>query len=174
MKASNKQKPWMNSYIAGALLGVVLFISFYVTGSGLGASGTLSRVSVTIQDVVASDHVNTTPYLLKMAGGDKNPLAHWIIFLTLGSLIGGALSGWMSGRLKVETVKGEGVSDQKRWIFALVGGAIMGFGARFARGCTSGQALSGGSVLSVGSWAFMFAVFAGAFAVAWFVRNNWK
>ena len=40
----------------------------------------------------------------------------------------------------------------------------MGYGARFARGCTSGQALSGGATLSVGSWAFMFAVFAGAYA----------
>ncbi len=50
----------------------------------------------------------------------------------------------------------------------------MGFGARLARGCTSGQALSGGAVLSVGSWAFIFAVFAGAYAVAYFVRGLWN
>ena len=43
-----------------------------------------------------------------------------------------------------------------------------------ARGCTSGQALSGGAVLSVGSWAFMFAVFAGAYALAYFVRRLWN
>jgi hypothetical protein len=57
---------------------------------------------------------------------------------------------------------------------AFVGGAIMGYGARFARGCTSGQALSGGAVLSAGSWAFMFAVFGGGYAVAYFVRRLWN
>jgi YeeE/YedE family (DUF395). len=61
-----------------------------------------------------------------------------------------------------------------RWVLAFIGGAAMGFGARLARGCTSGQALSGGAVLSVGSWAFMFAVFAGAYALAYFLRKVWN
>jgi uncharacterized protein len=50
----------------------------------------------------------------------------------------------------------------------------MGFAARLARGCTSGQALSGGAVLSVGAWAFMFSVFAGGYALAWFLRRQWR
>ena len=58
--------------------------------------------------------------------------------------------------------------------FAFLGGAFMGYGARLARGCTSGQALSGGAVLSVGSWAFMFAVFGGAYALAYFVKKLWN
>ena len=49
----------------------------------------------------------------------------------------------------------------------------MGFGAKMARGCTSGQALTGGTMLSVGGWAFMLAVFAGAYAFAYFVRRQW-
>ncbi len=61
-----------------------------------------------------------------------------------------------------------------RWLFAFLGGSIMGYGARMARGCTSGQALSGGAVMSVGSWAFMFAVFGGGYAVAYFVRRLWN
>ena len=44
--------------------------------------------------------------------------------------------------------------------FALAGGVLMGLAAKMTRGCTSGQALSGGALLSVGSWAFMFSVFA--------------
>ena len=51
--------------------------------------------------------------------------------------------------------------DVERVAFALVGGAIMGYGARLARGCTSGLALSGGAVLSVGAWVFMLAIFGG-------------
>ena len=51
---------------------------------------------------------------------------------------------------------------------------LMGYGARLARGCTSGQALSGGAVLSVGSWAYMLALFAGAYALAYFLRRFWN
>ena len=47
----------------------------------------------------------------------------------------------------------------------------MAYGARLARGCTSGQALSGGAVLAAGSWAFMFAVFGGAYGLAYFLRE---
>ena len=56
---------------------------------------------------------------------------------------------------------------------AFVGGVLMGYGARLARGCTSGQALSGGAVLSAGSWMFMLAVFAGGYLVAFFLRRLW-
>ena len=48
----------------------------------------------------------------------------------------------------------------------------MGLGAVLARGCTSGQALTGGALLSVGSWLFMIAAFAAAYAVAPFVTER--
>ena len=76
--------------------------------------------------------------------------------------------------MKFETNKGPQISNGTRWIMAFIGGALMGYGARLARGCTSGQALSGGAVLSVASWAFMFAVFAGAYALAYFFRRFWN
>jgi hypothetical protein len=50
----------------------------------------------------------------------------------------------------------------------------MGMAARLARGCTSGQALSGGALMSVGSFVFMFAVFGGAYALAYFLRKEWN
>ena len=36
-----------------------------------------------------------------------------------------------------------------------------------------GQALTGGSMLNVGSLVFMLAVFAGAYGLAYFVRKEW-
>ncbi len=60
-----------------------------------------------------------------------------------------------------------------RWLLALAGGTIMGFAARLARGCTSGQALTGGATLAVGSWVFMFAVFAGGYLLARPLRRLW-
>jgi hypothetical protein len=165
---------YVNPYLGGILLGLVLFASFFLTGNGLGASGGMNRIIVWVEDMIVPAHVNATPYLLEMAGGEANPLDSWVVFVTLGALAGGFVSGWLNGRLKVETVKGPGISNKTRWMMAFTGGTIMGFGARLARGCTSGQALSGGAVLSVGSWAFMFAVFGGGYAVAYFVRKFWN
>ncbi len=171
---SQTARPYINSYTAGVLLGVVLFMSFLVTGSGLGASGGLNRFVVYVEDAIVPDHVNNTAYLASMAGGDLNPLDSWIVFVTLGTIAGGFVSGLVNGRTKLETVRGPQVSVSLRWVLAFVGGAAMGFGARLARGCTSGQALSGGAVLSVGSWLFMFAVFGGAYALAYFLRRVWN
>jgi hypothetical protein len=171
--AKREAKPYINPYLGGLLLGLVLFTAFFITGNGLGASGGLNRILVFFEDLVASDHIDRTPYLLTMAGGDRNPLDSWIVFITIGVLIGGFVAGWLNGRVKIETNKGPHISKFMRWTMAFLGGTFMGYGARFARGCTSGQALSGGAVLSVGSWAFMFAVFAGAYALAYFVRKLW-
>ena len=169
----DRAKPFINPYLGGILLGLVLFGAFFITGSGLGASGGLNRILVVVEDIVAPGHVDRVPYLIDMAGGDRNPLDSWVVFMTVGTLAGGFFSGWRNGRLKIETHKGPQISKETRWAMAFVGGAAMGFGARMARGCTSGQALSGGAVLSAGSWAFMLAVFAGAYALAFFVRKLW-
>lgn len=167
-------KAYVHPYHAGILLGVVLFISFFLTGNGLGASGGLNRMLVFVQDLFVPDHIDRTPYLLEMAGGSKNPLDSWVVFVGLGVMLGGFVSGWRNGRLKLETNKGPQISNQMRWMMAFIGGAIMGYGARLARGCTSGQALSGGAVLSAGSWAFMFAVFGGAYLLAYSLRKFWN
>lgn len=167
-------KPYVHPYLGGALLGVVLFLAFFLTGNGLGASGGLNRIVVFVEDLLVPGHVDRTSYLLAMAGGDKNPLDNWVVPVVLGTLVGGFIAGWRGGRLKVETNRGPQISVRTRWLVAFAGGAIMGYGARFARGCTSGQALSGGATLSVGSWAFMFAVFGGAYALAYFVRKLWN
>jgi len=172
--AKRAEKPFVNPYLAGALLGLVLFSAFFLTGNGLGASGGLNRILVFFEDLIAPGHVDQVPYLISMAGGDRNPLDNSIVILTIGTLLGGFVSGFLNGRLKVATNKGPQISVRTRWVMAFIGGAFMGFGARMARGCTSGQALSGGAVLSVGSWAFMFAVFAGAYALAYFVRRLWN
>ena len=167
-------KAYINPYLAGILLGIVLFGAFFLTGNGLGASGGLNRILVYVEDLIAPGHINRVPYLITMAGGDMNALDSWVVVLTLGTIAGGFLSGWFNKRVKWETIKGPHISVRSRWFLAFLGGTLMGYGARFARGCTSGQALSGGAVLSVGSWAFMFAVFAGAYALAYFFRRAWN
>ena len=82
--AKRDAKPYINPYLAAILLGTVLFTAFFITGSGLGASGGMNRMLVFLQDQVAPDHVDRTPYLLSLAGGTRNPLDSWIVFLTIG------------------------------------------------------------------------------------------
>lgn len=169
-----KTREYVNPYLGGILLGIVLFLAFFITGSGLGASGGLNRLLVVLQDAVMPEHIDRTPYLLSLAGGDRNPLDSWIVFVTVGVVIGGFISGFFNGRLRFVTEHGPQITPRARWIFAFIGGGFMGYGARLARGCTSGQGLSGGATLSVGSWAFMLAVFASAYALAYFFRKAWN
>jgi uncharacterized membrane protein YedE/YeeE len=98
----------------------------------------------------------------------------WLVFEVIGVFVGGFISGALAGRVKKSIEKGPSVSTAKRLAYAFLGGGIMGIGAKLARGCTSGQALTGGAVLNVGSWAFMLAVFGGAYAFAYFVRRQWR
>lgn len=165
---------YLNPYVGGVILGIVLFLAFFLTGNGLGASGAINRVQVYVEDIVAPGHVDKTAYLSKLAGGDRNPLDSPSVFMLIGTFLGGMASGAFSKRLKFEIRKGPRINNTQRLIFALIGGIIMGYGARLSRGCTSGQALSGGAVLSVGSWAFMFSVFIGGYALAYFVRKLWR
>jgi len=169
-----ESKPYWNAYLGGIFLGLVLFTSYFLTGNGLGASGGLSRYVAYIEDWIAPGHIDQVPYLIKMAGGEKNPLDNWIVMVSTGVILGGFLSGMVNGRVKFETNKGPNISNRKRWLFAFLGGILFTYGARLARGCTSGQALSGGSTLSAGSWVVMFAIFGGAYALAYFVRKLWN
>ncbi|MHC4960454.1 MAG: YeeE/YedE thiosulfate transporter family protein [Planctomycetota bacterium] len=161
-------------YLAGAALGVVLFLSFYVTGHGLGASGGLQRVGAVAVKAVAPEHADRTPQWAEVAGGTRNPLDHWLVWSVVGVALGGLLSGLLARRVRPEVRKGPAISTATRLIAALAGGLLVGYAARLARGCTSGQALSGGAVLSVGSWLFMIMVFVGGYLAAWPFRRLWN
>jgi len=166
-------KPFVHPYFGGMVLGIVLFLALFLTGNGLGSSGATTRLAAFVEDKIAPAHVDQTPYLLKLAGGDKNPLDDWIVPVFFGALLGGFSSGWLNGRAKFETTKGPNVSNRTRWLMSFLGGVLFLYGARMARGCTSGQALSGGTTLAAGSWLVMFAIFGGAYAMAYFVRKLW-
>jgi uncharacterized membrane protein YedE/YeeE len=174
MNGSTEKTQYWNPYVGGILLGILLFFSFFLAGHGLGASGGVNRIAVAVEDLVVPEHVDKTPYIAKMAGGDRDPLAHWLVWEVAGILLGGFASGLLRGRVRLQTYRGPQISTRARWAYAFAGGILMGYGARLARGCTSGQALSGGAVMSVGSWTFMLAVFAGGYGLAWFVRRLWQ
>jgi hypothetical protein len=165
--------PFWNPYAVGVLLGLVLLATYLVTGRGLGATGAFSSVAAWLASLVASaDHVAANPVLARY-WNEGEPLASWTVFLLGGALVGAWVSGRQGRRLQFTVERGPRISDNHRLMLAFAGGFLAAYGAKIAKGCTSGQALTGGAILNVGSLVFMLSVFAAAYALAWFVRKEW-
>jgi hypothetical protein len=169
-----RSERFWNPYLAGIALGLVLLSAFLIMGKGLGASGAANRFAIAIAEVVAPAHVAATPQIASSEREGRYVLDDWLVFEVAGVLLGGLFAAWTAGRLGWKVIRGAGVTVPVRLTFAFSGGLLMGLAARAARGCTSGQALSGGAVMSVGAWIFMLSVFGGGYAVAWFVRRQWQ
>jgi len=168
-----KTKYW-NPYIGGVLLGLVLLAANFVSGRGLGASGAVKSVIVSTVNTISPSHAeNTLFYKNYNETHSESPLKSWLVFEMLGVLVGGFLSGAIANRLKFKVEHSPKISSKRRIIFAVMGGILFGFGAQLARGCTSGAALSGMAVLSVGGFITMACIFGTAFGLAYFFRKNW-
>ena len=165
-------KKYWNPYAAGVLLGLTLLATFLVTGGGLGASALPKRVIALGAMSAAPEWTAQNPALSGYVAAG-NPLRNWLVIEVIGVLLGGFIGALSAGRFRATVEKGPRISTRGRLGYAVAGGVIMGFAAGLARGCTSGQALSGGALLATGSWAFMLMVFAGGYATAWFVRRQW-
>lgn len=164
---------YWNPYYGGFLLGIIIIFTFYLTGRGLGASGAMKSSVVTIVDEVAPTHAESNAYYSKFIKDDSNPMNNWLVFETLGVLIGAFISGSLYGRIRWRVQHSPKISSKRRLVFALGGGILFGLGAQIARGCTSGAALSGMAVLSSGGFLTMLAIFGSAYAAAYFFRKNW-
>jgi hypothetical protein len=171
---TNKEKNYLNPYIGGVLLGIVLLVANFVSGRGLGASGAIKSTVVSAMTVVAPAASENSGFVKEFRESHEgNPMKTWLVFEMLGVLVGGFLSGTLAGRLKLKVEHFPGITSGKRLLLALSGGILFGFGSQLGRGCTSGSALSGMAVLSLGGFISMMAIFGTAFALAYFVRRNW-
>jgi uncharacterized membrane protein YedE/YeeE len=165
-------RPYANPYLAGVALGGVLLAAFLIMGRGLGASGAFATAASGVVTVVAPDHTAASPFFSRYLD-DDGPWVDWLLVELAGVVVGAFLSAWMGGRWRRGMERGRRLSVRTRAVAAAAGGVLMGIGAVLARGCTSGQALTGGALLSVGSWAFMLTAFAGGYLAAPFFRRLW-
>ena len=173
-RADAKAKPYMNPYLSGVGIGVVLLLAFLIMGRGLGASGAFSTVVATGVNVVAPEYAaERAPYAGYLGDGTTSPLKDWLVFEIIGVALGGFLSAWLAGRFRTTIDRGPNTTDRTRMVYAFGGGMIMGLGAKLARGCTSGQALTGGALLSVGSWLFIIGAFAAGYLAAPLFKRQW-
>ena len=166
---------YMNPYVAGTLLGLLLIATIYITGRGLGASGAIKSFTVAGVQAIAPAHAQKSTfyaeYLQEHPGA--NLLKNWLVFEVIGLAVGAFLSALAAGRLKLVTETGPRVATRTRYIAAFAGGILWGIGSQLGRGCTSGAALSGLAVMATGGILTMVAIFAGAYAFAYFFRRLW-
>jgi uncharacterized protein len=171
MENTTQPKPFMNPYLAGILLGLVLLSSFVITGRGLGASGAAKDLLITTVGNVAPQYAEKSAFYEPFFTG--NPLRSWLVFLAMGVIVGGFISGASSNRMGLKMERGPRINAPTRAFFAIAGGVLFGLGAQFGRGCTSGAALSGMAVLSTGGIITMMAIFGSGYMVAYFFRKLW-
>lgn len=158
-------KSW-SPYAAGIGIGVLSWFAFLLSDHPLGVSTAYARSSGMIETAIRGGKAKNRPYYQRFA-----PEIDWEWMLLIGLIIGAALSALLSGdfawRFLPEVWRlhfGEGWF--LRWLTAFAGGTIMGIGARWANGCTSGHALSGTMQLVVSSWVAAFGIFFGGVITA--------
>lgn len=165
------RRPYAEPHLVGVCLGLVLLACFALTGQGLGASGAFASVASGVMGTVSPETAAHSAYFRSYLQ-DGSPWTAWIVVEIIGVLVGAAASAALAGRTRSSFVRAARPSAGK--LFAgVAGGTLMGIGAALARGCTSGLALSGGAMLSVGAWIFMAALFLAGFLAAPLMRRLW-
>jgi len=173
MRSESGTQYW-SPYAAGAAIGLTLLATIVILGSGLGASGAIARTVAAAFHAIAPEAAESHAYFKTYFAEGRSPLQDWMVYQLGGVFLGGLVGALTAGRWRPGLEKGPNAARAHRLLLAFAGGTLTGLAARLARGCTSGQALTGGAMLSLGSWAFMFSVFAGGYLAAWFVRRQWS
>lgn len=173
MSDTRTARSYANPYLAGIGLGLVLLAAFVIMGRGLGASGAFASSAAGVVAAAAPVRAAANPFFARYLSGD-GPWREWLLFEIAGVALGGFLSALLAGRLRFAIERGPRIGRGARLLCAFGGGSVMGVGAVLARGCTSGLALTGGALLSVGSWLFMIGAFAAAYLFAPLLKREWR
>jgi uncharacterized protein len=164
--------PW---YVAGPIIGLTVPLILIIGGKTFGFSSNL-RHMVAACGISKNDFFQ---YDWRKDGG-------WNLVFLIGAVIGGFLGGYLFANpnpillnpVTIEALQNLGISDFSgfvpselfTWsamgspigiIVLVLGGFLVGFGARYAGGCTSGHAISGLSDLQIPSLVAVIGFFIG-------------
>ena len=128
-----RKKMW-SPYAAGALAGLLLVLSVFLTGNFFGASTTFVRAAGYVERTVAPEKVAGMAYFLK-----EKVVIDWQFLFVVGVLFGALASAWLSKENRAVAVPSMwegrfGPSRVRRWVAAFLGGTVLMFGARLADG----------------------------------------
>ena len=153
-------------YVVGAGIGILSWLAFLLSDKPIGCSTAFARTSGMIEKLFCGARVNEKAYYRKFT-----PEVDWEWMLVLGIIVGAFLSAKLSGQFRFSWIpplwkEAAGGSIYMRWLVSLLGGIVMGFGARWAGGCTSGHGISGTLQLAASSWIAAACFFSGGIATA--------
>jgi uncharacterized membrane protein YedE/YeeE len=160
-----KMAQW-SPYAVGIGIGVLSWLAFLLSDKPIGCSAAFSRTSGMVERLFRGSRVAEKPYYKKFT-----PTVDWQWMLVIGILVGAFISAQLSGEFRATWIPqmwassfGSGIA--MRWIVALIGGVLIGLGARWAGGCTSGHGISGTLQLAVSSWVAVMGFFIGGIVTA--------
>lgn len=153
-------------YVTGAGIGILLWFSFLLSNKPLGCSTAYSRISGMLEGIFNKKKVLQKEYFIIFP-----PEIDWQVMVVFGIILGGFISSMASGTFRLSFIPDNfqstfGDSILLRLIFALAGGILMGIGARWSWGCTSGHGISGLSQLSLASLIAVMGFFIGGIITA--------
>lgn len=150
-----EQKQW-SPFAVGAGIGALSVFTLASAKKPLGITTPFEGTAAAISQKVAPEVTKVNRYL---AQSEQVPRLDWEWMLAASVIAGSALSAMTSGDRSRGVVpelwaRAQGPSPTKRYAAAFIGGALMMFGARMAKGCTSGHGISGVLQLAASSWLF--------------------
>jgi len=153
-------------YIAGAGIGVLCCLAFLFSDRPIGCSTGYVKARGLIGRAVNAKKVDAMEYYREIV-----PQVDWAFMIIPGVMIGAFISVLLSGQFHLVWVptlweQTFGPALLPRLAVALAGGILLGFGARWAGGCTSGHGINGSIQLSLASMVTACCFFAGGIAVA--------
>jgi len=156
-------------YVVGIGIGILSWLSFLILRNPLSCSTSFAKTSGMIERLLRGKKVAEKPYYQKIKLS-----INWQWMLVLGIVFGSLLSAALSGDFSWKWVPALwqeqfGSSPFIRLIGAMLGGIFLGFGARWAGGCTSGHGISGTMQLTISSWISAIFFFVGGIITAFFM-----
>ncbi len=156
-------KLWFKSpltYVGGAvLLSIFQIITLAVTGDPWGVSSVFANWGAWIYEAFGGSvdkwyyFSGTEAEKILEAGILNDPGT----MRNVGVIVGALFASLMASQFKIKKVR-----SMKQIFAAVLGGLLMGYGARIAFGCNIGALYSGISSLSLSGWVFALGMFFGA------------
>jgi len=146
--------PW---YVTGPLIGLMVPAMLLLAGKKFG-------ISSSFRDIGAMCSPRTKISYLQY---DWRQYL-WRIFLVIGVVIGGFIGNHLLSAEPVPFLP-ESYFSIKGVIFLSIGGMLVGFGTRYAEGCTSGHTIMGVSNLQWSSVVASISFFIGGVIMTWVI-----
>ncbi len=145
--------PW---WFSGPLIGLTVPLLYLLAGKGFGISTSFQQIGALCSPRSKLDYLKNY---------DRRQ-GTWTLVFALGIVIGGFIgSQWLSAE-PIEFLPAKFYSIGGA-IKLFIGGTLVGFGARYAGGCTSGHAITGIANWNFPSVVATFSFFVGGLGVTW-------